>query len=373
MQAAAEQIPVVSSPVARRKAQLCTLSALDGRTVAARRARELAKGFEAELGGTVTVSRRFAIERAAALVALAEDAKARRLAGDAAITLEDVVRVDNAAARAVKALGIKPGAPAKVPTLQEHLARRAAALAGEQTVSAAPEHAIEDADLFAPAMARGADWGAWKTYVRALFGLPLSDAQMPLFTQCTGRTERPAGGFSESALICGRRSRKSFTMAMTGLYLAAFHDFSRWLGSGEKGVVLICAPDKKQCRTIFIHGLLEAPLLANMVARKTADSIELTNGIVIEVVPASFKSVRGYAILAALIDECAFLPVDEGAADPDHALLDAIRPAMASIPIAKLIIASSPYARRGVLWEAYQRHWARTMRPCSSGRPRPMS
>jgi integrase len=279
----------------------------------------------------------------------------------------------NAAARAVKALGIKPGAPAKVPTLQEHLARRAAALAGEQTVSAAPEHAIEDADLFAPAMARGADWGAWKTYVRALFGLPLSDAQMPLFTQCTGRTERPAGGFSESALICGRRSRKSFTMAMTGLYLAAFHDFSRWLGSGEKGVVLICAPDKKQCRTIFIHGLLEAPLLANMVARKTADSIELTNGIVIEVVPASFKSVRGYAILAALIDECAFLPVDEGAADPDHALLDAIRPAMASIPIAKLIIASSPYARRGVLWEAYQRHWARTMRPCSSGRPRPMS
>jgi hypothetical protein len=95
MQAAAEQIPVVSSPVARRKAQLCTLSALDGRTVAARRARELAKGFEAELGGTVTVSRRFAIERAAALVALAEDAKARRLAGDAAITLEDVVRVDN--------------------------------------------------------------------------------------------------------------------------------------------------------------------------------------------------------------------------------------------------------------------------------------
>jgi hypothetical protein len=69
--------------------------------------------------------------------------------------------------------------------------------------------AIENERLFAPAMARGADWGAWKTYLRALFGLPLSDAEMPLFTQCTGRAEPPVGGFSESALICGRRSRKA--------------------------------------------------------------------------------------------------------------------------------------------------------------------
>jgi hypothetical protein len=154
-------------------------------------------------------------------------------------------------------------------------------------------------------------------------------------------------------------------MAMTGLYLATFHDFSKWLAPFEKGTVMVIAPDKKQTRVIirFIHGLLDTPLLADMVARKTAEGIELKNGICIEVTTASFKSVRGYAVVSALVDEVAFLPTDESAADPDHSLLDAIRPAMASIPIAKLIIASSPYARRGVLWEAYQRHWGKNDAP----------
>jgi hypothetical protein len=106
--------------------RLRTIDGLDGRTVAARRARELAKSFEAELDGTITASRRLAVERAAALVALAEDAKARRRAGDQSVTLDDVVRVDGAAARAVKALGIKAAGAPKPPTLADHLARRVA-------------------------------------------------------------------------------------------------------------------------------------------------------------------------------------------------------------------------------------------------------
>jgi hypothetical protein len=104
------------------KPHLRTLESLDGRTVGVRRAHELAAGFEAELGGNVTASQRAAIERAATLIAVAEDARARRLAGDQAVTLDDVVRVDGAAARAVKALGIKPGAAPKPPTLVEYLA-----------------------------------------------------------------------------------------------------------------------------------------------------------------------------------------------------------------------------------------------------------
>jgi hypothetical protein len=116
------EIPAESSPIARGKQRLLTLDAMDGRTIAARRARELARGFEAELGGSLSVSQRAAIERAATLIAVAEDARARRLAGDQAVTLDDVVRVDGAAARAVKALGIKPGAAPKPPTLVEYLA-----------------------------------------------------------------------------------------------------------------------------------------------------------------------------------------------------------------------------------------------------------
>jgi hypothetical protein len=117
-----------NSPVTRGKARFLTLEGLDGRTVAARRATRLAKGFEAELGGVLTATQRVAVERAAALTALAEDAKARRLSGDMAITLEDVVRTDNAAARAVRQLGIRPASPAPAPpTLAQYLAERAAA------------------------------------------------------------------------------------------------------------------------------------------------------------------------------------------------------------------------------------------------------
>lgn len=95
-----------SPPSREGKVRFLTLQGLDGRTVAAKRARELAQCFEAELGGALTATQRVAVERAAPLTAIAEDAKARRLSGDMAITLEDVVRTDNAARRAVKELGL---------------------------------------------------------------------------------------------------------------------------------------------------------------------------------------------------------------------------------------------------------------------------
>jgi hypothetical protein len=123
------EVPAESPPVARGKVRLLTLEAMDGRTVAARRARELARGFEAELGRTLSSTQRLAVERAAALVAIAEDAQARRLAGDPAVSLEDLVRVDNAAQRAVRQLGIKaPGVAAPAPlSPAAYLAGRAGA------------------------------------------------------------------------------------------------------------------------------------------------------------------------------------------------------------------------------------------------------
>jgi hypothetical protein len=218
--------------------------------------------------------------------------------------------------------------------------------------------AIEDPALFAGAMARGADWSAWKTFLRVLFGLPLSGAEVPLFTQCTGRTDRITHPFTEAAVVVGRRGRKSFILATVGTFLAVFVNYSRWLAPNERGTVMIIAPDRRQTRTIFrfIRGLLAAPMLAGLVERETAESIDLANGVTIEVTTASFKSVRGYAVCAALVDECAMLPTDDSA-EPDYALLDALRPAMASIPTGMLIYASSPYARRGCLYDAFTRHW----------------
>jgi hypothetical protein len=68
--------------------------------------------------------------------------------------------------------------------------------------------------------------------------------------------------------------------------------------------------------------------------------------------------VRGYTIVAALLDELAYWPVED-AAEPDTEIVNAIKPGMATIPGAMLLCASSPHARRGALWDAYRRHFAK--------------
>jgi hypothetical protein len=70
------------------------------------------------------------------------------------------------------------------------------------------------------------------------------------------------------------------------------------------------------------------------------------------------KTTRGYAIAAALCDEIAFWP-HEDAAEPDYEVLKALRPGMATIPNAMLLFASSPYARRGELWDVQRRHYGK--------------
>ena len=40
-------------------------------------------------------------------------------------------------------------------------------------------------------------------------------------------------------------------------------------------------------------------------------------------------------------------------------MINAIRPGMATIPGAMLLVRSSPYARRGALWDAHRRHFGK--------------
>jgi hypothetical protein len=61
-------------------------------------------------------------------------------------------------------------------------------------------------------------------------------------------------------------------------------------------------------------------------------------------------------VISALLDELAFWPTDD-AAEPDVEIINAIRPAMSTIPNAMLLCASSPYAQRGALFAAFKRHY----------------
>lgn len=225
--------------------------------------------------------------------------------------------------------------------------------------------AMRDPQLFGPWFRDDATWAAWRAFLAALFGLPLSPDQIETFRACTGRLAAPEASYSEAWLICGRRAGKSFVLALIATYLAAFRDYRPHLAPGERATILIIATDRKQARTIirYIRALLtEVPMLAQMVERETADEFDLNNRVTIEVGTSSYRSVRGRTLAAALADELAFWPTDD-AAEPDYAVIDALRPAMATIPNAVLLCASSPYARRGALYDAHRRYFGRDDAP----------
>src|SRR6266705_1207044 len=66
--------------------------------------------------------------------------------------------------------------------------------------------AIGNPEIWAPWFKLAASWSAWLSFLRVLFGLPLSRADVALFKRCTGRTLAAAGAFFEAWLICGRRA-----------------------------------------------------------------------------------------------------------------------------------------------------------------------
>jgi hypothetical protein len=190
----------------------------------------------------------------------------------------------------------------------------------------------------------------------------MTDAEREIFHACTGRTEAPTAPASEGWLVCGRRGGKSFIMALVAVYLACFHDYRKYLAPGERATVLVIAVDRRQARVVlrFIRGMLtNVPMLKQMVAREAAESFDLTNAVTIEVSAASFRSTRGYAIAAAICDELAFWRSDDYSASPDYEIINAIRPGMAQFPNAILLCASSPYARKGALWDAHKRHFGK--------------
>ena len=147
---------------------------------------------------------------------------------------------------------------------------------------------------------------------------------------------------------------KSFVLALIAVYLAAFNDYRAYLTPGERGIAMIIATDRRQARVImrYVRALLTSiPMLKRMIERERENCFDLSNWVTIEIGTASFESVRGYTIVAALCDEIAFWPTDDSA-QPDYEILDALRPGMATIPGAMLLdCASSPYAKRGALWE----------------------
>lgn len=108
----------------------------------------------------------------------------------------------------------------------------------------------------------------------------------------------------------------------------------------------------------YVTGLLtDSKILSGMVTRETADGVELSNGVSVEVGTNSFRSVRGRTLLAAILDEVAFFRSSE-TAKADIETYRALTPALATTG-GMLIGISSPYARRGLLFDKWRKHYGK--------------
>ena len=204
-------------------------------------------------------------------------------------------------------------------------------------------------------------WQPWIVFLKALFAISIKDGEQELFTKHTGRSAFPAIPSREAWVIAGRRGGKSLIAAFVAVYQACFKVYDSFLAPGELATVMVIAADRRQARVVmrYIMGLIESvAMLRAMVVRRTRETVELNNRVVIEVHTANFRAIRGYTIAAAICDEIAFWRSDESA-NPDTEIINALKPGLLTIPNSLLLCISSPYARRGALWEAYSRHFGK--------------
>ena len=115
--------------------------------------------------------------------------------------------------------------------------------------------AMEDPELFGkpfkPRLLRGDTWASWKSFLRGLFALPMSEPDLAVFREHTGRVDAPTQPFNEAYIIAGRRSGKTRTASLIGTFLAAFRDYSDILAPGEFGTLPLIACDRKQASVLL--------------------------------------------------------------------------------------------------------------------------
>ena len=216
--------------------------------------------------------------------------------------------------------------------------------------------ALADPALLGDALS-GDSWATWRILLIAAMGEPLNDSERATFKQLTGREREPGQRVDELEAVVGRRGGKSRAMSVLATYLTALCDHP--LSPGERGVLLLVAPDQRQAKISLDYAAANferSPILGQLVSARNSDTIELKNGTNIEVRSASFRRLRGPTYIGIIADEAAYFYSDESAANVDSEILKAVRPGLATTG-GPLIIASSPYARRGEVWETYRRHF----------------
>jgi hypothetical protein len=218
---------------------------------------------------------------------------------------------------------------------------------------------LEDPKLLGGAL-RGDSWEPWRVLLIAAMGEPLTESERAQFRQLTGREHEPLQRVNEFAAVIGRRGGKTRAMAVLAAYIAGLCEHEA-LVPGERGVLLCVALDQRVAKIILDYAQAcfeQSLILKQLISNRTSDALELINGISIEVRSASFRRLRGPTYIAVIADELAYWYTENSYANPDSEILNAVEPGLATTR-GPLILASSPYAKKGVLWDVYRKHYGK--------------
>ena len=152
--------------------------------------------------------------------------------------------------------------------------------------------------------------------------------------------------------------------AATGCYLACF--LPRNLAPGETGEVTIISATTAQAVVVYryVLGFLQSsPILCQEIESVTQSEVRLKGNVVLSVRSGNYRTVRGRTLLAAIIDEVAFLR-DETSSMPDVETYRALLPALATTG-GMLIGISTPYRRIGLLYPEASRLFRRDRSRCA--------
>jgi hypothetical protein len=207
-------------------------------------------------------------------------------------------------------------------------------------------------------MLSGKSWAAWRVLLIAIVGEELTEDDRVIFRELKGRQNEPLRPVDEFWAVVGRRGGKTRAMAVLSAYLAACIDYRDLLAPSERAKLPLIAASKEQAATAFAFtrgAFAASPILRDLVIDATAGVIRLTTKIDIEIRSASFRTIRSITSVAAVCDEIAFWRSDESA-NPDTEILKALRPTLATTG-GPLIAIGSPHAKRGELYQRFQRHY----------------
>lgn len=208
----------------------------------------------------------------------------------------------------------------------------------------------------------GDSWEAWNAVWSGAFGLPMTISERQKFNHLAGGRIPPKQRVRELWIVAGRRSAKTHNAAAAAVYLASvgaeLGGLLDKLSPGERGVISLLAVDRQQAKVAlsYIQAMFEnSPMLSGLVDKITSEAIHLNNRVSIEVSTNNYRSIRGRTLLAVLMDEVSFFKSDTSSS-PDVETYRAAVPGLATTG-GMVIGFSSPYARRGLLYQKYRKHY----------------